>query len=65
MSLRTLTTPDGTHNGTMEPYVDPRLTPEERPVEIPRSMDAVRASRDDVPSDTENPMYPVHFGLSI
>ncbi|MGX1161398.1 hypothetical protein RKD54_002307 [Pseudarthrobacter sp. SLBN-100] len=36
MSLRTLTAPDGTtfrdlnHNGTMEPYEDPRLTPDER-----------------------------------
>lgn len=35
------------------------------PIEIPRSMDAVRASREDVPSDTQDPMYPVHFGLSI
>ncbi|MGX1161399.1 hypothetical protein RKD54_002308 [Pseudarthrobacter sp. SLBN-100] len=35
------------------------------PIEIPRSMNAVRASREDVPSDTKNPMYPVHFGLSI
>ena len=36
MSLRTFTAPDGTtfrdpnHNGSMEPYEDPRLTPEER-----------------------------------
>lgn len=35
------------------------------PVEIPRSMDAVRSSREDVPSDTGNPIYRVHFGLSM
>ncbi|NYD67933.1 glycoside hydrolase family 3 protein [Agromyces atrinae] len=35
------------------------------PVEIPRSMDAVRASREDAPSDTENPVYPLHYGLSL
>ncbi|GAA3635439.1 glycoside hydrolase family 3 N-terminal domain-containing protein [Kineosporia mesophila] len=35
------------------------------PIEIPRSMDAVRASREDVPSETENPVFPLHFGLSL
>lgn len=35
------------------------------PVEIPRSMDAVRASREDVPSDTANPIYPLRFGLTL
>lgn len=35
------------------------------PVEIPRSMDAVRASREDVPSDTENPLYPLNFGRGL
>lgn len=35
------------------------------PIEIPRSMDAVRRSREDVPSDTENPLFPVHFGLDV
>ena len=33
------------------------------PFEIPSSMAAVAASRPDVPSDTENPTYPVGFGL--
>ncbi|RIJ57425.1 glycoside hydrolase family 3 protein, partial [Clavibacter lycopersici] len=43
-----------------------RIAPEARlPVEIPRSMDAVRASRTDVPSDTEDPVYPLHHGLRI
>jgi len=33
------------------------------PFELPRSMDAVRASRPDVPSDTEDPLYPYGHGL--
>ena len=33
------------------------------PVELPRSMDAVRASRTDVPNDTEDPLFPAGFGL--
>ncbi|MDT3446833.1 glycoside hydrolase family 3 C-terminal domain-containing protein [Pseudofrankia sp. BMG5.37] len=33
------------------------------PFELPRSMDAVRASRPDVPSDTEGPLYPHRAGL--
>ncbi|WEV64828.1 glycoside hydrolase family 3 N-terminal domain-containing protein [Bifidobacterium sp. ESL0732] len=35
------------------------------PMEIPSSMQAVRASRPDVPNDTENPTFPVGFGLSF
>lgn len=43
-----------------------RVAPEGRlPIELPRSMDAVRASREDVPSDTEDPLFPVHFGLTL
>ncbi len=43
-----------------------RIAPEGRlPVEIPRSMDAVRASRTDVPSDTADPVYPLHHGMRI
>ncbi|MFZ1409995.1 MAG: glycoside hydrolase family 3 N-terminal domain-containing protein [Micropruina sp.] len=33
------------------------------PFEIPRSMDAVRASRSDVPSDSADPLYPCRSGL--
>ena len=33
------------------------------PFEIPISMEAVRNSRPDVPNDTENPLFPVGFGL--
>lgn len=43
-----------------------RIAPEGRlPIELPRSMDAVRASREDVPSDTGDPLFPVHFGLEL
>lgn len=43
-----------------------RVAPRGRlPIEIPRSMDAVRRSREDVPSDTEDPLFPVHFGLDL
>lgn len=43
-----------------------RVAPRGRlPIEIPRSMDAVRRSREDVPSDTGDPVFPVHFGLDL
>ena len=43
-----------------------RIPPEGRlPIELPRSMDAVRSSREDVPSDTGDPLFPVHFGLGL
>jgi hypothetical protein len=43
-----------------------RIAPRGRlPFELPRSMDAVRASRPDVPSDTEDPLYPVGAGLDL
>jgi beta-glucosidase len=35
------------------------------PFELPRSMEAVRASRPDVPSDTADPLYPYGFGLTV
>lgn len=43
-----------------------RVNPRGRlPIEIPRSMDAVRSSREDVPSDTGDPVFPVHHGLDL
>ena len=33
------------------------------PFELPRSMEAVRAQRSDLPADSENPLYPIGFGL--
>lgn len=35
------------------------------PVEIPRSMAAVRASREDAPSDTADPIYPLRHGIAL
>ena len=35
------------------------------PVEIPRSMEAVRRSRADVPGDTADPVYPLRSGLTL
>jgi beta-glucosidase len=41
-----------------------RIAPRGRlPVELPRSMAAVRRSRPDVPSDTDDPPYPFGAGL--
>jgi beta-glucosidase len=34
------------------------------PFELPRSMEAVRAQRSDLPADSEDPLYPIGFGLS-
>ncbi|QOT16082.1 glycoside hydrolase family 3 protein [Paenarthrobacter sp. YJN-5] len=43
-----------------------RIQPQGRlPFELPRSMDAVRASRADVPGDTANPLYPFGHGLDL
>ena len=43
-----------------------RVAPRGRlPIEIPRSMDAVRSSREDVPSDSGDPVFPVHHGLEL
>ncbi|RYV51572.1 glycoside hydrolase family 3 protein [Pengzhenrongella frigida] len=35
------------------------------PFQLPRSMDAVRASRPDVPSDTIDPVFPAGHGLTL
>ncbi|MCW3765134.1 glycoside hydrolase family 3 protein [Paenarthrobacter sp. PAE-2] len=43
-----------------------RVQPQGRlPFELPRSMDAVRASRADVPGDTADPLYPFGHGLDL
>jgi beta-glucosidase len=35
------------------------------PFDLPRSMAAVEASREDVPFDTENPLFKFGFGLTL
>jgi beta-glucosidase len=43
-----------------------RIPPRGRlPVELPRSMEAVCASRPDVPSDTVAPLHPHGWGLDL
>ncbi|WP_435226607.1 hypothetical protein [Streptomyces sp. Tue6028] len=43
-----------------------RATPLGRlPFELPRSMAAVAASREDVPNDTEDPVFPDGHGLAL
>lgn len=43
-----------------------KAKPEGRlPFELPRSMEAVAASRPDVPNDTENPLFPYRAGLTL
>jgi beta-glucosidase len=41
-----------------------RFAPQGRlPFELPSSMDAVRAQKEDLPCDSENPLFPIGFGL--
>ncbi|MWJ77968.1 glycoside hydrolase family 3 protein [Clavibacter michiganensis subsp. michiganensis] len=43
-----------------------RVTPSGRlPVEIPRSMEAIRLSAPDAPSSTRDPLFPIGFGLDL
>ena len=32
------------------------------PIELPSSLQAVAAQQPDVPHDSPNPLYPIHFG---
>lgn len=42
-----------------------RFSPQGRlPFELPSSMDAVRRQKEDLPHDSENPLYPFGFGLT-
>jgi beta-glucosidase len=56
----------GSSPGAVIDALTGRVRPEGRlPVELPRSMAAVRASREDVPSDTGDPLFPVRHGLRL
>lgn len=56
----------GSSAGAVIDALTGRVEPRGRlPIEIPRSMEAVRRSREDVPSDTGDPLFPVHFGLAL
>lgn len=55
----------GTYGPALADALSGAVRPEGRlPFQLPRSMDAVRASRPDVPSDTPDPVCPAGHGLS-
>lgn len=61
-----LTVTFGASDEALLDAVSARIAPRGRlPFELPRSMEAVRASRPDVPSDTADPLYPFGHGLPL
>ncbi|WP_164701625.1 glycoside hydrolase family 3 protein [Modestobacter sp. KNN46-3] len=61
-----LTATFGTSDAALLDALTGRIAPCGRlPFELPRSMDAVRASRSDVPSDTADPLYPHGHGFDL
>ncbi|WP_210480138.1 glycoside hydrolase family 3 protein [Naasia sp. SYSU D00948] len=65
-AARALTVTYGASDAALLDALTGRIAPRGRlPFELPRSMDAVRASRPDVPSDTENPLYEFGHGLTV
>ncbi|CCH88196.1 beta-glucosidase/beta-xylosidase [Includes: Beta-glucosidase; Beta-xylosidase] [Modestobacter italicus] len=64
--VRALVVDFGASDAALLDALTGRVSPRGRlPVELPRSMAAVRASRPDVPSDTADPLYPHGFGLDL
>jgi beta-glucosidase len=56
----------GASEAAVDDVVRGRVAAEGRlPFELPRSMDAVRAQHPDVPHDSEDPLFPIGFGLSL
>ncbi|MDF2989791.1 MAG: Xylan 1,4-beta-xylosidase [Microbacterium sp.] len=60
--LATFGTSDSALVAALTGAVVPRGT---LPFEIPRSMDAVRDSREDVPNDTADPLFPIGFSARL
>lgn len=55
----------GTSDDALVAALTGRIPPRGRlPFEIPRSMDAVRSSREDVPNDTIEPLFPAGFSVN-
>lgn len=55
----------GTSDDALVAALTGRIPPRGRlPFEIPRSMDAVRSSREDVPNDTIDPLFPAGFSVN-
>ena len=55
----------GSSDAALVAVLTGRMTPRGNlPFEIPRSMEAVRGSREDVPNDTADPLFPVGFSVA-
>jgi beta-glucosidase len=56
----------GASDDAVDDVLRGRVKPEGRlPFELPRSMAAVRAQQPDVPHDSEDPLFPIGFGLEL
>jgi beta-glucosidase len=56
----------GASDAAVDDVLHGRVQPEGRlPFELPRSMDAVRAQKPDVPHDSDDPLFPFGHGLSL
>jgi beta-glucosidase len=65
-AVTALTATYGASDAALLDALSGRVAPRGRlPFELPRSMDAVRASRTDVPSDTADALYPYGHGLTL
>ena len=55
----------GSSDDALLAVITGKARPEGRlPFELPRSMDAVRAQKSDVPHDSESPLFPIFYGLA-
>ena len=55
----------GTTNATLAKILFGEASPKGKlPIELPRSQEAVEAQLEDVPYDSENPLFPFGFGLN-
>jgi beta-glucosidase len=55
----------GAHDSAVLDVIFGRFAPTGKlPFELPCSMDAVRNQKEDVPYDSENPLYPFGHGLT-
>ncbi|MFF5967915.1 glycoside hydrolase family 3 protein [Streptomyces collinus] len=65
-SVAALTATFGVADDALLDVLAGRETPQGRlPVELPRSMDAVRASSPDAPADTVDPLFPLGSGVDL
>ena len=56
----------GASDAAVDDVLSGRVRAEGRlPFELPRSMEAVRAQQPDVPHDSEDPLFPIGYGLEL